>query len=452
MAARIRALDIWMNGHRVGRWERTRSGSDQLTYDREWIASPQGRPLSLSLPFTQSTSGKASRLRSATVAAYFDNLLPENDRILRRLRDRYGTASTTAFDLLASIGRDCAGAIQLVPDGCEPDDIRTINAEPLTESGVAGILRDTTLAGPFGRHESDAFRLSIAGAQEKTALLRHEGQWRIPKGSTPSTHIFKLPLGLFGNMQADMRASVEIEWLSMEIARAFGLPTARTEIGRFEDQKALIVERFDRFISNEGPWWMRAPQEDFCQALGLPPSRKYEADGGPGIRQIMEVLRGAEDAQGDRTVFFKGQLLFWLMAATDGHAKNFSLQQLPGGAYRLAPLYDVLSAYPIMGSGPNRLDPRKAKLSMAVTDRNRHYDLYGIHRWHWVAMGAALGLPDVSDLIESMIEKTPSVLDEVASRLPDDFPEYVFDSIRTGMSAAKERLRSEPDKRDASNN
>ncbi len=451
MAAKIRALDIWMNGHHVGRWERTRSGSDQLTYDREWMESPEGRPLSLSLPFTDSAKGKAGPLPSAAISSYFDNLLPDNDRILRRLRDRYAAASTSAFDLLATIGRDCAGAVQLVPGGKEPDDIHVIDADPLTEGEVAQILRDTTLTGPFGRPESEAFRLSIAGAQEKTALLRHDDQWCIPRRSTPSTHIFKLPLGLVGNMQADMRASVEIEWLSMEIARGFGLPVARTEIGRFEDQKALIVERFDRFVSSEGPWWMRAPQEDFCQALGLPPSMKYEADGGPGIRQIMEVLRGAEDAQGDRTTFFKSQLLFWVMAATDGHAKNFSLQQLPVGAYRLTPLYDVLSAYPIMGHGANRLDSRRAKLAMAVVDQNRHYDLHGIHRWHWVAMGAALGLPNVSELIETMIKRTPFVLDEVSSRLPDAFPADVFDAMHVGMTAAIKRLGSESDKRKRSN-
>jgi serine/threonine-protein kinase HipA len=448
MAVKVRALDIWMNGHYVGRWERTRSGTDQLNYDREWMASPIGRPLSLSLPFADTARGKASALPSAAVAAYFDNLIPDNDRILRRLRDRYTAASTSAFDLLATIGRDCVGAVQLVPAGTEPDDVRAIDAEPLTESQVAQVLRDTTLSGPFGQNDSEAFRLSIAGAQEKTALLRHDDQWCIPRRSTPSTHIFKLPLGLVGNMQADMRASVEIEWLSMEIAHAFGLHVARTEIGRFEDKKALIVERFDRFFSSEGPWWMRAPQEDFCQALGMPPSMKYEADGGPGIRQIMEVLRGAEDAQGDRTHFFKSQLLFWLMAATDGHAKNFSLQQLPGGAYRLTPLYDVLSAYPIMGRGNNRLDPRKAKLAMAVIDRNRHYDLYGIRRWHWVAMGTALGLPDVSALIDTMIKQTPSAMNEIASRLPDAFPADVFDAIHAGMTAAMERLKSEPDKRE----
>jgi serine/threonine-protein kinase HipA len=444
MVARIRALDLWMNGLYVGRWERTRSGADQLVYDRDWMAAPEGRPLSLSLPFTATGAhGKAAPLSSAAVAAYFDNLLPDNDRILRRLRDRYGAASTSAFDLLATIGRDCAGALQLVPAGTTPDDAHAIDADPLTEGEVAQILRDTTLAGPLGQREKDAFRLSIAGAQEKTALLWHKGQWCIPRRSTPSTHIFKLPLGLVGNMRADMRDSVEIEWLSMEIARAFGLPVARTEIGQFEDQKALIVERFDRALSSDGSWWIRTPQEDFCQALGVPPSQKYEADGGPGIRQIMEVLRGAEDPHGDRIMFFKSQLLFWLMAATDGHAKNFSLRVLPGGSYRLTPLYDILSAYPIMGRGANQLDPRKARLAMAVVDRNRHYDLYDIHRWHWVAMGAALGLPDVPALIEELVEQTPAVMDDVGSRLPKAFPPAVFEAISTRHQAAPSYLAAQ---------
>ncbi|HEY0197809.1 MAG TPA: HipA N-terminal domain-containing protein [Rhodanobacter sp.] len=191
----------------VGRWERTRSGTDQLIYDRQWMEAPEGRPLSLSLPFTTpGTHGKTAPLPAAAVAAYFDNLLPDNDRILRRLRDRYGASSTSAFDLLATIGRDCVGAVQLVPAEQHPDDVHAIDAEPLTHGEVAQVLRDTTLAAPLGRLDREAFRLSIASAQEKTALLRHQDQWSIPRRSTPSTHIFKLPLGIVGNMQADIES------------------------------------------------------------------------------------------------------------------------------------------------------------------------------------------------------------------------------------------------------
>jgi serine/threonine-protein kinase HipA len=432
-----------MNGLYVGRWERTRHGADQLTYDPAWMAAPEGRPLSLSLPFTQG----GVPLRSPLVAAYFENLIPDNERILRRLRDRYRAASRSAFDLLAAIGRDCAGAVQLVPAGEEPGDPCRIEALALNEAAVARLLRDTTAGGPLGAQEADAFRLSIAGAQEKTALLKHRGRWCIPQGATPSTHIFKLPLGLVGNLRADLGDSVELEWLCMEIARECGLPVAEVEIGRFEDQKALVVTRFDRARSRDGKWWQRIPQEDCCQAFGLPPSRKYEADGGPGMRRIMELLRGSETADQDRTTFFKAQILFWMLAATDGHAKNFSLRLLPGGAYRLTPLYDILSVHSLMGRGANRLDPRKARLAMAVEGRNRHYVLHDIHRWHWVAMGEQLGLPNVGELLESLPATVLAAIDRVAQRLPEDFPEPLFDAVARGIRQAARRLAGEPDRR-----
>jgi serine/threonine-protein kinase HipA len=448
MSRQIRALDIWMNGLHVGRWERTRSGADQLVYAPAWMQAREGRPLSLSLPFARNhVTGQGAPLRSAAVAAYFDNLIPDNDRILRRLRDRYAAASTSAFDLLAAIGRDCAGAVQLVPAGETPGDTRRIEAEPLNDAGVARLLRDITAGTPLERAEADALRLSIAGAQEKTALLRHRGRWCIPRGATPSTHIFKLPLGLVGNIRADLGDSVEIEWLSMRIAHAFGLPVAHAEIGRFENQKALVVERFDRARSRDRTWWQRIPQEDFCQALGLPPSRKYEADGGPGMRRIMDLLRGSDTAAQDRATFFRAQLLFWLMAATDGHAKNFSLRLLPDGAYRLTPLYDILSIHPLLGNGAGKLDPRKARLAMAVEGRNRHYVLHDIHRWHWTAMATRLGVPDAAGLVEQMAAQVAPVLQKVGDALPDGFPEAIFAAVGNGMLRSAKRLAAEPDRR-----
>jgi len=448
--SRAQVLDLWMNGIYVGTWERPKGAADRLTYDSGWVQSGAGRPLSLSLPFghAHGRSGDMT-LRGDKVAAYFENLIPDNERILQRLRDRYGARSTAAFDLLAAIGRDCVGAIQLLPAGADPGNIHHIEATSLDEAGVANVLRNTTMARPLGKApDDDAFRLSIAGAQEKTALLLHRGRWCIPHGTTPSTHIFKLPLGLVGNVQADMRMSVELEWLCMELAREYGLPAAHVEIGRFEDQKALIVERFDRIRAREGNYWLRIPQEDFCQATGLPPNRKYESDGGPGIRRIMDILRGSENAAKDRENFFLAQLLFWTMGATDGHAKNFSLTLLPDGRYRSTPLYDILSTWPIQGRGANRMDPRKARLAMAVEGANRHYLIHGIRRRHWVGMAESLGLGDrVEGMIEGLIERTPHALDALAKRLPEGFPAELFDSVANGMTAAVKRLASEPDRR-----
>ncbi len=445
------ALDIWMNGAQVGTWERPRGIADRLVYNRQWINSAEGRPLSLSLPFSSAHGhpGETLSLRGDKVTAYFENLIPDNERILQRLRDRYAARSLAPFDLLAAIGRDCVGAIQLVPAGADPGDIRQIESTTLDDAGVANVLRHTTSSRQPGEVlDDDTFRLSIAGAQEKTALLRHRGRWCIPHGTTPSTHIFKLPLGLVGNVQADMRLSVELEWLCMELARAYGLPVARVDIGQFEDQKALIVERFDRKLAADGNYWLRIPQEDFCQVTGLPPSRKYESDGGPGIRPIMEILRGSEQANLDRAHFFRTQLLFWALAATDGHAKNFSLRLLAGGRYQLTPLYDILSTYPIHGRKPHLFDPRTSRLAMAVEGRNRHYTLHEVHRWHWVAMAKSLGLVGGAEpIIAELIERTPAAFDTVAEQLPEAFPMVLFDRVRIGTMAAMKRLGREPNRR-----
>lgn len=436
------ALDIWMNGLFVGQWQRSSTGQDLLVYASGWMTAPEGRPLSLSLPF-----GGDNALRGAAVAAYFDNLIPDNSQILRRLQQRYQLRSTAAFDLLAELGRDCAGAIQLLPENEKPGDHRQIEAETLSEAKVAALLRNTVRADPLGPGAIDEFRLSIAGAQEKTALLWHRKRWCRPLGATPSTHIFKLPLGLVANVQADMRDSVELEWLSLQILREFGLPVAKAQIGQFEEQKALIVERFDRRLAPDRKWWMRIPQEDFCQVSGIPPQRKYEADGGPGIGRIMDILRGSEHAAQDRVQFFSAQFLFWLMAATDGHAKNFSLVVGPQGRYWMTPLYDVISMHPIVGRKANQLEPKRLKLAMAIQSSNRHYKLDDIHRWHWTEMGRRLGLPEAAGLVAALAERVPAVLDRVAAALPDGFPAYLYDAVRNGMLAFRRRFLNEPERR-----
>jgi serine/threonine-protein kinase HipA len=184
--------------------------------------------------------------RGSLVEGFFDNLLPDSTDIRRRVQAQFGAASTSAFDLLAEIGRDCVGAVQLLPAGQAPDKVQRIRGEPLNEAGVAAAIRSVVSAVPLGQREEEPFRISLAGAQEKTALLWHEGQWHRPSGATPTTHIFKLPLGRVGNMQADLSTSVENEWLCSQIVREFGIPVADCEIADFEDQHILIVQRFDR--------------------------------------------------------------------------------------------------------------------------------------------------------------------------------------------------------------
>ncbi|MFP4895097.1 type II toxin-antitoxin system HipA family toxin [Paraburkholderia sp. EG304] len=431
-------LNLWMNGLRVGTWETTRSG-ERLTYADKWIDDPQGRPLSLSLPFTPGNQP----YRGQIVADYFDNLLPDSEPIRRRIAARYRTGSTAPFALLTTLGRDCVGALQLLPPDEEPSDLTSIHGRELSDSDIAALLRGTTSAAPLGQHDPlEDLRLSIAGAQEKTALLRYRNRWLLPEGSTPTTHIFKLPLGLVGNMRADMRTSVENEWLCSRIVAAYGLPVARCEIARFDEQKVLIVERFDRRLSSDATWIVRLPQEDMCQATGTSALHKYESDGGPGIEAIMEILAGSARATTDRRNFFATQLVFWLLAATDGHAKNFSIAHLPGNRYEATPLYDVLSAHPIIGSGAGRLAAQKVKLAMAVRGKNVHYLLNQIQRRHWVAEGQRVGFSatDVEALIDQLSAQTETVIDTVSSQLPADFPLDVADAVFDGMRRLNRKL------------
>ncbi|MGF6484426.1 serine/threonine protein kinase HipA of HipAB toxin-antitoxin module [Paraburkholderia sp. JPY419] len=289
------------------------------------------------------------------VLNYFDNLLPDSDAIRKRIAQRYRTETLDAFDLLRAIGRDCVGAVQLLGEDDAPVGVQRIEGTPLSDDDIEALLAQTvgkpTLGAP---DEPDDFRISLAGAQEKTALLWHDGQWQRPHGATPTTHIFKLPLGLVGNRLADLSTSVENEWLCMRILREFGLPVANTEVLSFGQQRVLAVERFDRQMHSSGSWLLRLPQEDFCQVYGVPSHRKYENEGGPGVLDLARILQQSVDARQDLETLLASQILFWMLAAPDGHAKNFSIRLLAGGQYRLTPLYDVMSIWPVEGNGPNQ--------------------------------------------------------------------------------------------------
>lgn len=444
------SLSVWMNGERVGEWTTLRTGTPVFRYDASWVQSPSVRALSLSIPITADRE-----VRGDAVDYYFDNLLPDSAEIRRRIRTRFQTRSTDAFDLLSAIGRDCVGAVQLLPPDQTPEGWDRITAEPLTDAGVEEALREVTVAAPLGAEEQSGFRISLAGAQEKTALLRMSGRWFRPTGATPTTHILKLPLGLVGNFQGDFSDSVENEWLCAQLLREFGLPAAESEIASFGEQRALVVRRFDRrwsgvtaeevqrrsFKPTPGTWIARLPQEDFCQASGLPPTRRYESEGGPSIQSALSLLSGSAHPDDDRATFILAQLSFWLLAATDGHGKNFSIFHQRGGTYALTPLYDVLSAWPIIGhGGRNELALERAKLSMAVRGRRPHYRIDEITGRHWRELSERVGVANLWSRMQMLVAESSAALDRVAARLPPGFPERVYTRIRTGLLSQSRRF------------
>lgn len=436
MGASVSSLAVYMNGEPVGLWTRGSGGVQRFEYLQSWIESPAARPISLSMPLDS-----GSRTYSGTIVeSFFSNLLPDNDKILTRIQRRFSCRSTGAFDLLREVGRDCAGALQILPDDEIPGNIKEIRAEPLDEGAIEQLLQ-AAASGDAGWFNDDAFRISIAGVQEKTALLFHEGRWCRPLGTTPTTHILKLPLGRIGPVGIDMSRSVENEWLCLSLLSALGLPVAHSKILRFGSFKALAVERFDRRLVHDGSWWVRLPQEDICQAMGVPPERKYESEGGPGIEAILRLLLASTTASADRRQFFRSLIAFWLLAAPDGHAKNFSIFLEMGGRFRLSPLYDVMSAYPVMGHGPGQLAAEKLKLAMAVSGKTRHYHWAAIQRRHWIITAGRCGLGDVvEEILDELTKNVPKAVDTVGSSLPPDFPADIADAICTGMVAAARRL------------
>jgi len=419
-------LILAMNGIEVGMLERGRSGAMRFAYSDQWLSRPGARPISLSLPLS------SRPFLGAEVYNFFDNLLPDSEAIRARIQTRYRAPTHQPFDLLAEIGRDCIGAIQLYPEGSSVGTVREVTAEPLNDDEISRLLGGFDQAS-HGAQEQTEFRISLAGAQEKTALLLYQGQWHRPLGSTPTSHILKLPIGRIEHSGIDLTDSVENEWLCSQVVRAFGLPIAASRIASFEGRKVLVVERFDRRWSSDGSWLMRLPQEDFCQALGVAPARKYESDGGPGIRDGMFLLLGSQQAIEDRETFFRSQIIFWLLAAIDGHSKNFSLFLEPAGAYRMTPLYDVLSVHPLMANGT--MAKQKASMAMAWEGKNRHYRWEKIQRRHILntASRAGLSREHAASMMGEIREHVPAVIDHVDRTLPPGFPPHIAEPIIDGL-------------------
>jgi len=335
-------LNVFLNSRLVGRLNRETSGAIDFQYDPSWLGWVHALPVSLSLPLRE------DRYIGAPVIAVFDNLLPDSEAIRRRMAACVHAQGTDAYSLLAAIGRDCVGALQFLPDGEEPGPAGMLEGKPIGDEEIAHILGDLATA-PLGLGEDKDFRISIAGAQEKTALLFWKNRWHKPLGTTATTHILKPRIGRLPN-GIDLSSSVENEFLCLKLTAALGIPSAGVEIADFGDKRVLVVERFDRRWTRDNRL-LRVPQEDCCQALSVPPALKYQTEGGPGIPAILNLLKGSDTPDADQAMFLKALVIFWLLGATDGHAKNFSIHLSPGGRFRMAPLYDVISAQPSADAG-----------------------------------------------------------------------------------------------------
>jgi serine/threonine-protein kinase HipA len=355
----------------AGTLTRLRGGTLQFDYDEAYAASQAPTPLSLSMPTTRPSHP------DHLITPWLWGLLPDDPAVLARWARHFDLSRSTPFALLATpVGADCAGAVRFArPEKLQEALSRDGHVTWLTSDDMALLLRGlrTDPANWLGTDFTGQF--SLAGAQAKTALLYRDGRWGIPSGSTPTTHILKPAIpGLVGH---DLN-----EHLCLDAARRAGLGTVTSRIGMFDGESAIIVARYDRIPAGDG--FTRIHQEDLCQSLSVPPTRRYQNEGGPGPSDAVELFRRAMAPRAaDQAIrrFADALIWNWLIAGTDAHAKNYSLL-LHGGEVRLAPLYDIASALPY---GDHE---KKLRLAMKV---GGDYQL-NPHRNRWPDAARELGL------------------------------------------------------------
>ncbi len=430
-------LSVYQNGEIVGYLSKQPSGAIEFIYADEWLSNERAYPVSLSLPLREDA------FRGAPVVAVFENLLPDSEKLRSRVAEKVGADGTDAYSLLAQIGRDCVGALQFFSEGDDINfsDLNSIQGEEIGEEEIEKLLNNLARV-PLGLDRDHDFRISVAGAQEKTALLFHDGKWLRPSGATPTTHILKTQIGELPS-GIDLSNSVENEFYGLAVMEAFGLPVNKAEIKTFGKTKSLVIERFDRRWEKDGSL-LRIPQEDCCQALSIPPSRKYQSDlrpkdeKQPSMVEILNLLKGSDRPAEDQKAFLKAQILFWLIGATDGHAKNFSIFLGIGGSFMLTPFYDVLTAQPFFDA--HQIQKKQMKMAMSVGDNN-HYKMEEISSRHFVQTAKKAGLPDyiIQEALKEIAETVEGAIQKIEERLPNNFPVEIHESV---LNVLKLRLRS----------
>lgn len=407
-------LLILLKGRMIGK-VRKHHGDLSFEYKQDWRDDRAAYPLSLSMPLAR------KKHEGPEVRAYLEGLLPDSDTILRNWGRKFGVSHRSPFDLLKYVGEDCAGAVQFVaPDNLDDLMVERGSVEWLSEDEVAKRLRHLEDDRSAWRAEGDTGYFSLAGSQAKTALYFDGDRWGVPKGRTPTSHIVKPPMG-------DLRGVVENEHLCLQLARAAGIPAAESRVRHFDEQTAIVIKRYDR-VYEEGKL-ERIHQEDVCQALGVPPTEKYENEGGPAVGDIAELLRlQSSEPQEDITTFVEALAFNWIIVGTDAHAKNYSVMLAPGGEVRLAPLYDVISVLPY-----DQFYPPRAKLAMKIGGEYRVGYIYPRH-WKRLAETIERKSSEVLDSVWRVCDAVDSVLPEVCERARQSgLDEATVDQLEQGI-------------------
>lgn len=386
-----------------------RGQSISFFYEDTWLSRRDAFPLSLSLSLA------AREHPNRVVEPYLWNLLPDNHSTLVSWAKRFNV-KLNPFSLLENVGEDVAGAAQFV----RPDRLHEVmqgeqgQVQWIDEAELARRIRELRIDKSSWSQVGDVGYFSLPGAQPKMALLNENGRWGIPSGRIPTTHIIKPPIPEFADFAQN-------EHFCLRLASAIGLPTANTSVQSFRDEQVFVTERFDR-IRFQGQL-IRVPAEDLCQALGVHPEDKYQNRGGPTPETIFKLLLSeSTQSEEDCARFFDALVFNALIGGTDAHAKNYTILH-GSGRVRLAPLYDIASAFPYY-------DVKKLKLAMKI---GSHYEPTSINARDWDRLGNVAGIDSPRNRVRAIANSLSENVDNVFKSIKvDGLQISTIENIRNG--------------------
>lgn len=394
------SLQVWLYQEKVGTLSQDLGGRFEFEY-----AEAAGHALSLSMPLSQ------QKYDHWSCEGFFNGLLPEGDVIRERIAKRFGISAHNDFSMLRAIGYDCAGAVSFVGDSSAPPvtAYHELAGRILSEDELEDIINNLPQK-PLATGD-DGIRLSLAGAQHKTALLLLGDKLAAPLRDVPTSHIIKPAIEAYDE-------TIENEYICLETARAMGLDVPKCEIRCAHETKFFMIERYDRHMA--GGKIARLHQEDFCQATNKPSVRKYQKEGGVSYKDCAAILRRTRTPALFINALLERIVFNFLIGNNDAHGKNFSILHGMDGKCQLAPCYDILctQAYPEL----------TRRMAMKI---GRHDERAKLELRHFQAMAQDMGVSEKA-LAARWLEQAkqvPLALEHVIQSIPNTIGQRILDEV-----------------------
>ena len=381
-------LNVFLNNEHIGTLEK--DGNGGIIFQYSGLAE---RILSLSLPIQKEPfDNKKCR-------GFFNGLLPESEHTRIAIGKKYGINPKNDFSILKAVGYDCAGAVSFFDSSDKETpskylkEIYETDYTNLSEDELEKYINELPQK-PLATGIED-MRLSLAGAQDKTAVIVVDGQIGIPKNNVPTTHILKPEINGFNE-------TTENEYICIKSAEIAGIKVPNVEIGYANNKKFFLIQRYDREIINKKI--RRIHQEDFCQASNIVSAYKYQAEGGVNFKGCFEILRKTTQPAVSINQFLHLIIFNFLIGNNDAHGKNFSILHYDNNKIEFAPAYDILCSqvYPELSE----------KMAMKIGGHYNHNEIL-LRHFEKLANEADISFTQFKKIIRNQCEILPDIIDSV---------------------------------------